>query len=58
MSTLDPKEFTKKAFGSSGKYITEVLNRYWKHINYYKNEKTPKTDSVKEAEDLFGAKAV
>ena len=49
----DPKEFTKKAFRSSGKYLSEVLRHYWKHMNYYKKEKTNPPATFEEATEIF-----
>jgi hypothetical protein len=55
--TVDPKKFTMRTFYSgNGHRITEVLKRYWKHMNYYKKRKElsgDPTDIVALATQIF-----
>jgi len=56
MNQEDPKKFVINTLKiSGGKRITEVLLRYYKFVNYYR--KTPESDIIKTAEEVFGNEA-
>lgn len=61
-TAITPKEFTKSTILHGNKErIREVMLRFFKYRNYYKNEKAniqPQRafDQVKEAEEVFGIK--